>query len=616
MASFLGAIDLVTQNQVTIVTRVGINPSDRLLGDILPGETLVKVNNVTTDTRSIAYSSDSVSLAINTIRNTSITDNYGGDKKFDILPNYPTAFNPQPPSIGYASFNKNVALNFGSLTFTVTNFSSQLFDTPGTTTWTVPAGVTSISVAAVGGGGGGAQNTSGGSGGSGGLLNYVNSVAVTPGDVYTVIVGSGGATGSGYGQNGYDTYMMPPTGNTPVVFANGGIGGDAILWTNPSVSIFVYDYYGTNLIDTQSAYDLQSRVITYSVSSGTLPTGAYLNTYTGQLYWTRQNITAVTEYSSVTLSAAVSGQTITKSYTITVSNAIPLIIDYMIVGGGGAGGIGYNGGGSGGGGGGGITTASSVSIIAGTTFTISIGAGGASTGLNGTTSSIAATSIGFLTIAGSGGGGGYGFLSAAGGGQDGTSGGGGSAGASTSGGGGNPIQSGSTSPGPWGCAGGSGITAGSAYWSGGGGGGWARVGYSGSAGSGGAGGIGSSSTCIFIISSANANTLGFGQYVGAVSGAYVAGGGGGGVSATGSPAAGIGGSGGGANAGANGLANTGGGGGGSTTPSFAAGTGGSGVVLIRTTSTYRWATLTGTVSTSTLSNSNYYKFTGAGTITF
>jgi len=616
MAAFLGAVDLVTQNQVTIVTRVGINPSDRLLGDIKPGETLVTVNNSTTGTRSIAYSSDSFALAINPVRNISITDNYGGNKQFDINSEYPTASYAQPASVGYASFNKQIALNFGSLGFSVTNFVSQLFDTTGTYYWTVPTGVTSISVAAVGGGGGGAQNTSGGSGGSGGLLNYANSVSVTPGDVYTIVVGSGGATGSGYGQNGYDTYMMPPTGAVPVVSGAGGPGGDAILWTNPSVSVFAYDYYGINLIDTQSAYDPQSRTITYSVSSGTLPTGAYLNTYTGQVYWTRQGITSVTEYTAVTLSAAVSGQTITKSYAIKVSNAIPLSIDYMIVGGGGAGGTGYGGGGSGGGGGGGITTASSFTAIAGTTFTISIGAGGASTGLNGTTSSIAATSIGFLAIAGSGGGGGFGFLSAAGGGQDGTSGGGGSAGSSTSGSGGNSIQSGSTSPGPWGCAGGSGITAGSAYWSGGGGGGWARVGYSGSAGAGGGGGIGSSSTCVFIISPANANTIGFGQYVGAVSGAYFAGGGGGGVSITGSPTAGLGGSGGGAGAGGNGLANTGGGGGGSTTPAFTAGTGGSGVVLIRTTGTYKWGTVTGTVSTSTLSNSNYYKFTGSGTIIF
>jgi hypothetical protein len=59
------------------------------------------------------------------------------------------------------------------------------FTTFGTHTWTVPAGVTSISVAAVGAGG----SALGGSGGGGGGLGWKNNIAVTPGQVYTYNIG-------------------------------------------------------------------------------------------------------------------------------------------------------------------------------------------------------------------------------------------------------------------------------------------------------------------------------------------------------------------------------------------------------------------------------------------
>lgn len=78
----------------------------------------------------------------------------------------------------------------------------QVYDIPGTYTWTVPAGVTSICVVCVGGGAGTAANVDGiGTayyGGGGGGLTYKNNISVTPGDSYTVIVGSGnGAGGAG-----------------------------------------------------------------------------------------------------------------------------------------------------------------------------------------------------------------------------------------------------------------------------------------------------------------------------------------------------------------------------------------------------------------------------------
>ena len=61
------------------------------------------------------------------------------------------------------------------------------------TTWTVPAGVYSISVVCVGGGGGaGGGPNRGGSGGGGGGLAYANNIPVIPGQVYFITAGSGG----------------------------------------------------------------------------------------------------------------------------------------------------------------------------------------------------------------------------------------------------------------------------------------------------------------------------------------------------------------------------------------------------------------------------------------
>lgn len=63
--------------------------------------------------------------------------------------------------------------------------------TTGTYSWTAPAGITSVSVVAVGGGGGGGYQWSSGGGGGGGL-GWKNNISVTPGQSYTVVVGQGG----------------------------------------------------------------------------------------------------------------------------------------------------------------------------------------------------------------------------------------------------------------------------------------------------------------------------------------------------------------------------------------------------------------------------------------
>ena len=102
-----------------------------------------------------------------------------------------------------------------------------VFTTPGTYNWTVPEGVTSVSVVCVGAGGG-SQIGSGGAGG--GALVYKNNVAVTPGASVSVVVGATNNTSSG-GSSSFSTvataYGGGPNGNGGVP-GNGGsyTGGD------------------------------------------------------------------------------------------------------------------------------------------------------------------------------------------------------------------------------------------------------------------------------------------------------------------------------------------------------------------------------------------------------
>ena len=77
---------------------------------------------------------------------------------------------------------------------TISQYGSQSYTTPGTYSWVAPAGVTAVSVVAVGGGS--SASSYFGIGGAGGGLGYKNNYSVTPGNSYTVVVGSGGYGGT------------------------------------------------------------------------------------------------------------------------------------------------------------------------------------------------------------------------------------------------------------------------------------------------------------------------------------------------------------------------------------------------------------------------------------
>jgi surface protein len=74
----------------------------------------------------------------------------------------------------------------------------ETYSVVGTTTWTAPAGVTSVEYLVVAGGGGsGATHDGGAAGGGGGGMVLTGTKIVIPGTTYTIIVGDGGAGGVG-----------------------------------------------------------------------------------------------------------------------------------------------------------------------------------------------------------------------------------------------------------------------------------------------------------------------------------------------------------------------------------------------------------------------------------
>lgn len=98
---------------------------------------------------------------------------------------------------------------------------TQTFTTSGS--FTVPAGVTSLTVQCWGGGGGGGTRSSNGRGGGGGGGAYASSVlTVTSGPLCAVVVGAGGAANTAGGNS---------TFNTNSVIAAGGTGGANNLTT-------------------------------------------------------------------------------------------------------------------------------------------------------------------------------------------------------------------------------------------------------------------------------------------------------------------------------------------------------------------------------------------------
>lgn len=124
----------------------------------------------------------------------------------------PVGTSNQRPNVTVIRWTNTGSQSFSVLTGTTPTLTN--------TSWTCPAGVTEIELLVVAGGGGGSGDIGGG-GGAGGLI-YDSVYPVTPGTVYNITVGQGGAASDGTGnrqgaQGGHSIFGT--------VFALGGGGG-------------------------------------------------------------------------------------------------------------------------------------------------------------------------------------------------------------------------------------------------------------------------------------------------------------------------------------------------------------------------------------------------------
>jgi hypothetical protein len=103
-----------------------------------------------------------------------------------------------------------------------------VFDEIGFHVWTVPEGVTEVSVTLVGGSGGKGGGTNGGAGGLGASVSGIQ--AVTPGQDFAVVVGQAGGSGTAPGEDGEDggaaELAAAELGEGGVGFTDGGAGGE------------------------------------------------------------------------------------------------------------------------------------------------------------------------------------------------------------------------------------------------------------------------------------------------------------------------------------------------------------------------------------------------------
>ena len=152
-----------------------------------------------TDTTNIPYTITGIST--NDIGGTSLTGNFtvsGNTASLTLTLTADAAAEGEETltvTLDGLSVSRTITINDSSSSVS----GSQTYYSPGTNTFTVPDGVTTIDIVAVGGGGGGATGRSSAgsaSGAGGGGLAYVNNLSVSPGDAVTVIIGSAGVNGS------------------------------------------------------------------------------------------------------------------------------------------------------------------------------------------------------------------------------------------------------------------------------------------------------------------------------------------------------------------------------------------------------------------------------------
>ena len=408
----------------------------------------------------------------------------------------------------------------------------------------------------------------------------------------------------------YSVKVTNPSG-TESLLSNAINVDTTVAWSTSAGSLGSLAHGATGNHYTLSATDADNDAITYSIQSGSLPTGLSLSSSTGVISGNLGTQSSVTTY-TFTVRASTANANVDRQFSI-IANPPPIDIHFLVVAGGGCGGHGlYHGGGGGAGGfrtsygtsGRGASAESVLQAPQGEQLTITVGAGASGTSggsdvqQNGSNSSISNSNITDIISLGGGASGAYSNSQR----QDSNdtdniapSGGCGGGGASS----GAVERVGGAGTAGQGYDGGTAVDgSGGPHYGAGGGGGANGFGGNGNTSTGGSGGSGQSSTI-----KGSSITL--------------AGGGGGSTYNGGSP--GGGGSGGGGSGstggGGSGSANTGGGGGGSERGASSGASGGSGRVILRVATSDYTGTYTGSPSISTSGSDTILDFTGTGSYT-
>ena len=235
-----------------------------------------------------------------------------------------------------------------------------------------------------------------------------------------------------YDLRAINTGITPPTGSNAHILAGTVTAGSDPTWvTAPDLTAGTINvaYAGVTL----EATDSDGTVVSYTITSGSLPTGLSLNTSTGAISGTPtgqgQNftVTATDDGGNATPREfgipviAGSGGSVTTSlggviHTFDTTDDfvadVALDVSYVLVGGGGGGGDSAGSGAGGGGGGGGMISSfsadsggfSPATVTAGT-YTVTIGAGGSTNEFGNADDGGSTTFASFATAIGGGGGG-------------------------------------------------------------------------------------------------------------------------------------------------------------------------------------------------------------------
>ena len=195
------------------------------------------------------------------------TINNSGDTYSWTLPNGWTG------SSSTNSITVTVGSTGGAITVLASNqcvsSNGTVFNYTGTiSSWTVPAGITSLFMQTWGAQGGGGPIFNGASSLPGGYGAYMSGTfAVNPGDVLDILVGQQGGTGASISDpqgnengGGGGTFIVNDAGNVPLLISGGGGGGPSLV-------------YGTSCIRTPSDGDASITTSGNTINCNTLSAG-------------------------------------------------------------------------------------------------------------------------------------------------------------------------------------------------------------------------------------------------------------------------------------------------------------------------------------------------------